>query len=53
VHADVAAAAALAAAVARGSRALVAANLTALAGDARVEEADRLVAAADAAARSL
>ena len=53
VHADVAAAAALAAAVARGARALVAANLTALAGDARVEEADRLVAAADAAARSL
>jgi formiminotetrahydrofolate cyclodeaminase len=53
VHADVAAAAALAAAVARGARALVAANLTALAGDARVAEADRLVAAADAAARSL
>jgi formiminotetrahydrofolate cyclodeaminase len=53
VHADVAAAAALAAAVARGARALVAANLTALAGDARVEEADRLVAAAEAAARSL
>jgi len=53
VHADVAAAAALAAAVARGSRALVAANLTALAGDARVEEADQLVSAAEAAARSL
>jgi formiminotetrahydrofolate cyclodeaminase len=53
VHADVAAAAALAAAVARGARALVAANLTALAGDPRVEEADRLVAAAEAAARSL
>ena len=53
VHADVAAAAGLAAAVARGARALVATNLTALAGDARVEEADRLVAAADAAARSL
>ncbi len=53
VHADVAAAAALAAAVARGARALVATNLTALTGDARVEEADRLVAAADAAARSL
>jgi formiminotetrahydrofolate cyclodeaminase len=53
VHADVAAAAVLAAAVVRGSRALVAANLTALAGDARVEEADRLVAAAEAAARSL
>jgi len=53
VHADVAAAAVLAAAVARGSRALVAANLTALAGDARVEEADQLVSAAEAAARSL
>ena len=53
VHADVAAAATLAAAVARGARALVAANLTALPGDARVEEADRLVAAAEAAARSL
>ncbi len=50
VHADVAAAAALAAAVARGARALVATNLTALPGDARVEEADRLVAAAEAAA---
>jgi len=53
VHADVAAAAALAAAVARGSRELVAVNLTALPGDARVEEADRLVGAAEAAARSL
>jgi formiminotetrahydrofolate cyclodeaminase len=53
VHADVAAAAALAAAVARGARALVAANLTALRGDPRVEEAGRLVAAAEAAARSL
>jgi formiminotetrahydrofolate cyclodeaminase len=53
VHADVAAAAALAAAVARGARELVAVNLTALPGDARVEEADRLVAAAAAAARSL
>lgn len=53
VHADVAAAAALAAAVARGARALVATNLTALPGDERVEEADRLVAAAEAAARSL
>jgi len=53
VHADVAAAGALAAAVARGARALVAANLTALPGDERVEEADRLVAAAEAAARSL
>jgi len=49
----VAGAAALAAAVARGARDLVAANLTALAGDARVEEADRLASAADAAARSL
>ena len=53
VHADVAAAAALAAAVTRGARELVAVNLTALPGDARVEEADRLVAAAEAAARSL
>jgi formiminotetrahydrofolate cyclodeaminase len=53
VHADVTAAAALAAAVARGARALVAANLTAVSGDPRVEEADRLVAAAEAAARSL
>ncbi len=53
VHADVTAAAALAAAVARGARALVATNLTALEGDARVEEADRLVAAAETAARSL
>jgi methenyltetrahydrofolate cyclohydrolase len=53
VHADVAAAGALAAAVARGARALVATNLTALAGDSRLEEADRLVAAAEAAARAL
>jgi len=53
VHADVAAAAALAAAVARGARELVAVNLTALPGDERVEEADRLVAAAEAAARAL
>ncbi|HZT94428.1 MAG TPA: cyclodeaminase/cyclohydrolase family protein [Gaiellaceae bacterium] len=53
VHADVAAAAALAAAVARGARALVAANLTALPGDMRIEEADRLVAAAEGAARSV
>jgi methenyltetrahydrofolate cyclohydrolase len=52
VHADVAAAAALAAAVARGARELVAVNLTALPGDERVEEADRLVAGAEAAARS-
>jgi formiminotetrahydrofolate cyclodeaminase len=53
VHADVAAAAALAAAVARGARELVAVNLTALPGDARVEEADRLAAAAGAAAASV
>ena len=53
VHADVAAAVALAVAVARGARELVAANLTALTGDLRVEEADRLVAAAESAARSL
>jgi formiminotetrahydrofolate cyclodeaminase len=53
VHADVAAAAAIAAAVARGARELVAVNLTALPGDARVEEADRLVAAAESAARAL
>ena len=53
VHADVTAAAALAAAVARGARALVAANLTAPPGDARVEEADRLVEGAEAAARLL
>jgi methenyltetrahydrofolate cyclohydrolase len=53
VHADVAAAAALASAVARGARELVAANLTALPGDTRVQEADRLVAAAEAAAKSV
>ena len=53
VHADVAAAAALAAAVARGARELVATNLTALGGDLRVAEADRLVAAAEAAAKSV
>jgi len=53
VHADVAAAAALAAAVARGARELVAVNLTALPGDARVEEADRLTAAAEAAAATV
>jgi methenyltetrahydrofolate cyclohydrolase len=53
VHADVAAAAALAAAVARGARELVAVNLTALPGDVRVEEADRLVAAAGAAAATV
>lgn len=50
VHADVAAAAVLAAAVARAARELVAVNLTALPGDARVEEADRLAASAEAAA---
>jgi formiminotetrahydrofolate cyclodeaminase len=53
VHADVAAAASLAAAVARGARELVAVNLTALTGDPRVEEADRLAGAAASAARSL
>jgi methenyltetrahydrofolate cyclohydrolase len=53
VHADVAAAAALAAAVARGARELVAVNLTALPGDERVEEADRLVATAVAAAATV
>ena len=53
VHADVAAAAALAAAVARGARELVAVNLTALPGDARVEEAGRLVAAAEASAATV
>jgi formiminotetrahydrofolate cyclodeaminase len=53
VHADVAAAAVLAAAVTRGARELVAVNLTALPGDARVEEADRLVAAAEAAAATV
>jgi methenyltetrahydrofolate cyclohydrolase len=53
VHADVAAAAALAAAVVRGARGLVATNLTALPGDVRVEEADRLVEAAEATARAL
>jgi methenyltetrahydrofolate cyclohydrolase len=52
VRADVAAAAVLAAAVARGARELVATNLTALPGDSRVEEADRLAAAAEAAAAS-
>lgn len=53
VHADVAAAAGLAAAVARGARELVAVNLTALPGDARVEEADRLTASAAAAAAAV
>ena len=45
--------AAMSAANREGARELVATNLTALAGDARVEEADRLVASAEAAARSL
>jgi methenyltetrahydrofolate cyclohydrolase len=53
VHADVAAAAVLAAAVARGARELVAVNLTALPGDPRIEEADRLVAASEAAAATV
>jgi formiminotetrahydrofolate cyclodeaminase len=53
VHADVAGAAALAAAVARGARELVAVNLTALPGDPRVEEADRLVDAAATAAAAV
>ncbi|HET8558250.1 MAG TPA: cyclodeaminase/cyclohydrolase family protein [Gaiellaceae bacterium] len=53
VQADVAASAALAAAVARGARELVAVNLTALADDPRVEEATKLAAAAEAAARSI
>jgi formiminotetrahydrofolate cyclodeaminase len=53
VRADVVAAAALAAAVARGARELVAVNLTALPDDPRVEEATKLADAAEAAARSL
>jgi formiminotetrahydrofolate cyclodeaminase len=53
VHADVAAAAGLAAAVARGARDLVAVNLTALPGDPRVEEADRLAAVAEEAAATI
>jgi formiminotetrahydrofolate cyclodeaminase len=53
VRADVISAAVLASAVARGARELVAVNLTALDGDARVEEATRLAAEAEAAARSL
>ena len=53
VHADVAAAAAIAAGGARGARGLVATNLTALPGDARIEEADRLVAVAEAASETL
>lgn len=50
VHVDVAAAAALAAAVARGARELVAVNLTALPGDVRVEEVEGLAATAERAA---
>ena len=51
VRADVVAAAALAAGVARGARELVAVNLTALEEDPRVVEADRIAsAAADAVA---
>lgn len=53
VHADVAAAAALAAGVAHGARELVAVNLTATPGDPRVEEATRLAAAAAATASGL
>jgi formiminotetrahydrofolate cyclodeaminase len=53
VQADVAVAAALAAAVARGARELVAVNLTALPDDPRVREATKLAAGAEAAARSL
>jgi methenyltetrahydrofolate cyclohydrolase len=53
VHADVTAAAALAAAVARGARALVATNLTTVPDDGRVKEADLLAAAAEAAVRSM
>ena len=46
VHADAVAAAALGAAAARGAASLVAANLTALPGDPRVAEAEKLAAAA-------
>jgi formiminotetrahydrofolate cyclodeaminase len=53
VHADVAAAAAIAAGVARGARELVAANLTALPDDPRVREADRLADAAQATSATL
>ena len=52
VRADAVAAAALAAAAARGAVALVAANLTALDGDPRVAEAERLAADAEEAARA-
>jgi len=50
VRADALVAAALAAAVARGARALVAVNLTALPGDARVEEAQGFADLAERAA---
>lgn len=54
VRADASVAAALAAAAARGGVALVAANLTAVAGDSRIAEAELLAAAAEhAAARAL
>jgi formiminotetrahydrofolate cyclodeaminase len=53
VHADVAAAAALAAAAARGARELVAVNLTALPGDRRIEEAERLATVAEEAAATI
>jgi len=53
VRADVVAAAALAAAVARGARELVEVNLTALPDDPRVKEATKLATAAEAAARAV
>jgi formiminotetrahydrofolate cyclodeaminase len=49
VHADAVAAAALGAAAARGAVALVAANLTALPGDSRIAEVERLADAAERA----
>jgi formiminotetrahydrofolate cyclodeaminase len=52
VHADVAAAAALAVAVARGACELIAVNLTALPDDPRLVEAERLAVAAEQAART-
>jgi formiminotetrahydrofolate cyclodeaminase len=53
LHADVAAAAALAVAVARGARELVAANLTALPGDPRIDLTDAAVHAAEDAAAAM
>ena len=50
VQADVTAAAALAAGVARGARELVAVNLTAAPGDPRIAEAEELAGAAESAA---